>query len=88
MASLKTVENWFQYHLSLNAGEKYCRMLQREHSALLLTFIRLPFVINIFVLSFLSGRFTQVLLYIQMHSRKFSVEANTMNPDRAATRGK
>ena len=36
--------------LSLNAGQKYCRM---EHSAILSTFIKLPFVnIKIFVLSF------------------------------------
>ena len=35
--------------LSLNAGQKYCRML--EHSAILLTFITLPFTIKIFVLS-------------------------------------
>ena len=41
----------FQDPLSLNAGQKYCRMLQREHSAILSTFIRLPFVIKIFVLS-------------------------------------
>ena len=39
-------------------------MLQGEHSAILSTFFKLPFVIKIFVLSFfLSGRFTQVLLY-------------------------
>ena len=38
--------------LSLNAGQKYCRMLQGEHSAILLTFINLPNVIKIFVLSF------------------------------------
>ena len=38
--------------LSLNAGQKYCRMLQGEHSASFLTFIKLPFVIKIFVLSF------------------------------------
>ena len=38
--------------LSLNAGQKYCRMLQGEHSAILLTFIKLPFVIKVFVLSF------------------------------------
>ena len=52
--------------LLLNAGLKYCRMLQGEHSAILsifikqlqdmhsailLTFIKLPFVIKIFVLS-------------------------------------
>ena len=41
----------FQDQLSLNAGRKYCRMLQGEHSAILLTFIMLPFVIKIFVLS-------------------------------------
>ena len=38
--------------LSLNAGEKDCRMLQWQHSAILLNFIKLPFVIKIFVLSF------------------------------------
>ena len=40
-----------QNQVSLNAGQKYCRMLQGEHSAILLTFIKLPFVIKIFVLS-------------------------------------
>ena len=41
----------FEYLLSLNAGQMYCRMLQGEHSAILSTFIKLPFVIEIFVLS-------------------------------------
>ena len=41
----------FQGQWSLNAGQKYCRMLQGEHSAILSTFIMLPFVIKIFVLS-------------------------------------
>ena len=40
----------FQDQLSLNVGQKYCRMLQGENSAILLTFIKLPFVIKIFVL--------------------------------------
>ena len=31
-------------------GQKYCRMLPLEHSAILSTFIKLPFVIKIFVL--------------------------------------
>ena len=58
----------FQDQLSLNAGQKYCRMLQGEHSAILSTFIKLPFVIKTFVLSFfLSGRFTQVLLYVKIN---------------------
>ena len=37
----------FQDQLLLNAGQKYCRML----SAILATFIKLPVVIKIFVLS-------------------------------------
>ena len=41
----------FQDQLSLNACQKYCRMLQGEHSAILSTFIKLPFVIKIFVVS-------------------------------------
>ena len=52
----------FQDQLLLNAGQKYCR----EYSAILSTFIKLPFVIKIFVLSIFSGRFTLVLLYIQI----------------------
>ena len=56
----------FLDQLSLNAGQKYCRMLQGEHSAILSIFIKLPFVIKIFVLSFfLSGYLRQVLLYLK-----------------------
>ena len=67
----KRQKNGFQDWLLLNAGQKYCRMLQREHSAILLTFIRLPIVIKTSILSifgvailhrFYAG-FTQVLLY-------------------------
>ena len=53
----------FQSQLSLNAGQKCCRMLQGEHSAISLTFIKLSFVIKIVVLSILSDRFTEVLLF-------------------------
>ena len=65
----------FQDQLSLNAGQKNCRMLQGEHSAILLTFIKLPFAINIFVLFIFSGRFTQILLYIT-HSEKKHYDQN------------
>ena len=41
----------FQDQSSLNAGQKYCRMVQREHSTILSTYIKLPFVIKIFVFS-------------------------------------
>ena len=44
-------KNGFQEWLLLNACQKYCRMLPLEHSAILLTCIKLPFVIMIFVLS-------------------------------------
>ena len=37
----------YQDQLLLNAGQKYCRMLQRKHSAILSTFIKLKFVIKI-----------------------------------------
>ena len=43
----------FQDPLSLNAGQKYCRVLQREYSAILSTFIKLSLVIKIFILSIL-----------------------------------
>ena len=41
----------FQDRLLLNAGQKYCRMLPLEHSAILSTFIKLPFVFKTSVLS-------------------------------------
>ena len=34
----------------LNAGQKYCSMLQGEHSSILSTFIKVSFVFNTFVL--------------------------------------
>ena len=53
----------FQDQLSLNAGQKYCRMLTLERSEILLTFIKQPFVTKIFVLSIFSGLIRQVFLY-------------------------
>ena len=47
---LKKTKIGFQDRLSLNAGQKYCRMVPLEHSAILSTFIKLAFVIKIFVL--------------------------------------
>ena len=41
----------FLNQVSLNAGQKYCRMLQGEHSSILSTFIKLPLVVKMFVLS-------------------------------------
>ena len=46
-------------------------MLYAEHSAILTTFIQLQFVIKIFVLSILSGRFTKALLYIRIIDNRY-----------------
>ena len=43
----------FQDRFSLNAGQNYYRMLPLEHSAIISTFINLPFINKIFVLSIL-----------------------------------
>ena len=48
----KRLKTRFQDQLSPNAGQKYCRMLQGEHSSILWTFIKLTFVIKILDLSF------------------------------------
>ena len=58
--SKRTPKIGFQNRLSHNAGGKYCRMLRGEHSAISLTFIKLPFVIKIFVLAISSGRLRQI----------------------------
>ena len=47
----KRLKIGFQDQLLLNAGQKYCRMHQGEHSAILSTFMKLTFVIKIFILS-------------------------------------
>ena len=63
MATLKRQKIGFEDQLSHIAGQKYCRMLQGQHSVILLTLIKLPIVIKNFVLS-LRGGFTQVLPYL------------------------
>ena len=49
----------FQDQLSLNAGQKYCRIL--------LTFIKLPFVIKIFVLSIFLVAVLHLFYCIHVH---------------------
>ena len=41
----------FLEQLSLNAGQKYCKITQGGHSAILPSFIKLPVVIKMCVLS-------------------------------------
>ena len=58
-ATLKKTKHWF----SLMQDKSIAECSKVEHSAILSNFIKLPFLIRIFILSFLSGRFTKVLLY-------------------------
>ena len=51
----------FQNQISLNVGQKYCRMLQREHSAILSIFMKIPFVTKIVFFSFYYFFFLQFL---------------------------
>ena len=46
----KKTKNWFQDRLSLDTGQKYCKMLQGAFCNTS-TFIKLPFVFKTFVLS-------------------------------------
>ena len=63
----QNTEIGFQDQLSLNAGQKYCRMLQGEHSAILLTLIKLPLVIKTFVLSIFEWPFyTGFTVFLQL----------------------
>ena len=48
---LKMTKIGFNDRLLLNAGQKYYRMIQGEHSVVLSTFIKLPFAIRTFVLT-------------------------------------
>ena len=53
-------------------------MLQEEHSAILLTFIKLPFVIKISVSSIFSAHLSQVLLYCEF--KKITLMAYCLSP--------
>ena len=63
--SKRRPEIGFQDRLSLNVGQKYCRMLL-EHSAILLAVIKLSFVFKTFVLSIFEWLLKTVLLYFSM----------------------
>ena len=79
MATLKkTKKICLADQLLLNAGQKYCRMLQGEHSAILSTFIKLPFVIKIFVLTIFEWPFyrglTVVFTLAVIHKAKHVID--------------
>ena len=70
----KNTKVGFQYQLLLNAGQKYCRILQGEHSAILSAFIKLPFSIKTIILSIfkwpLKTGFTVLTFFIHVYLSK------------------
>ena len=71
----------FQDQLSLNVGQKYCRMLQGEHSAILSTFIKLAVVIKNFVLSIFDRPFyTGLTLRLTFNDQKLYSGAQGEHP--------
>ena len=64
----KNTKIGFQDQLLLNAGQKYCRMLHGEHSAIVSTFIKLLFSIKNFILPIFKWPLKKVFLYTLMNS--------------------
>ena len=62
----RKTKNWVSRPIVTKCRSQVLQNALLEHSTILSTFIKLPFVFKTFVLSiFLSGRLRQVLLYIQ-----------------------
>ena len=57
----------FQDQLSINAGHKYCRILQESILQYFLTFIKLPFVFKTFVLSIFEWTLRKGFTIVYLH---------------------
>ena len=60
-------KNGFQDRFSLNAGQKYCKMLQMEHFAIQLTSLSYQFSLRPLFCLFMSGRFIQSGVCVLTH---------------------
>ena len=65
----KKTKNGFQDRLSLNAGQKYCRMLKESILQYFRPSLSYHLSLRHFFCLFLSGRLIQVLLYLTLMSR-------------------
>ena len=61
----KKTKNWFSRPLIAKYRSKVLQNAPREHSAILSTFIKLPYVFKTFDLSVLSDCLRQALLYLR-----------------------
>ena len=75
----------FKDQLSPNVGQNYCRMLQGEHSTILSTFIKLPFVIKIFVLSIFEWPFYTVYCSANIETFPSPLSKDVSNDNREAS---
>ena len=64
----------------LNAAQKYYRMLKWDHSVILSTFIKLPFIINIFVLSIFEWPFYTGFTVHQPEHYRMAVFMGVLDP--------
>ena len=64
LSSHSKKEIGFQDRLSLNSGQKYCRMLQESALQYFRPSLSYHLLLRPLFCLFLSGRFTQVLLYL------------------------
>ena len=58
-------QNWFPRLIIAQCRSKVLQNAPKEHSAILSTFIRLPLSSRTLLCVFLSGRFGQILLYVE-----------------------
>ena len=65
----------FQDRLSLNAGQKYCRMLQESILQYFRPSLRYHLSLRPLFCLFLGGRLRQVLLYVQAHDTLECIQA-------------
>ena len=70
---MEDLESGFQDQLSLNAGQKYCRMLQESILQFFQPSLNCHLSLRSLFCLFVSGCFTQVLLYIYQSCRYLSV---------------
>ena len=80
---IKKTKIGFQDQLLLNAGQKYCRMLQREHSAIRLISLSYPLSLRHLFYIFVSGRLRQGFLYLKIQQSLYIFTGYTYSKGRA-----
>ena len=84
MATLKIKKNGLQDQLSFNEGQKYCRMLPLEHSAILLTFIKLQGGHSAILLTFIKLPFFKKIFVLFIFEWLFYTGFAVISPESVA----